>query len=84
MFDLTRKITDWAENVCLLPVANTLAYFVGNSTKVKQFYDFDCWLDQAIAETNEGYSNSKIPIVVKIHCVVNSDVADDSDLVSML
>ena len=39
---------------------------------------------QAEAETNEGYSNSKIPIEIKIHCLVESGIPDDVDLHVMM
>ena len=31
---------------------------------------------QVIAETNQGYINSNIPIRAKLHCVLESDIAD--------
>lgn len=34
------------------------------------------FIDQAIAETNEGYINSNIPLRVKLHCTVESDIPD--------
>lgn len=44
----------------------------------------DVWMAQAEAETNEGYSNSKIPIEIKIHCLVESGIPDDVDLHVMM
>ena len=41
-------------------------------------------MDLAFAETNEGYFNSKIPIKVKLHCIVNSKISDDIDLHVMM
>ena len=34
------------------------------------------FIDQVIAETNQGYVNSGVPIRVKLHCAVESDIAD--------
>ena len=31
---------------------------------------------QVIAETNQGYINSNIPIRAKLHCALESDIAD--------
>jgi hypothetical protein len=42
------------------------------------------FIDQTIAETNQGYSNSDVPIVVSLHCVVQSEVPDDVDLHVMM
>jgi hypothetical protein len=34
------------------------------------------FIDQVIAETNDGYKNSGIPLRAKLHCVLESDVPD--------
>ena len=36
-------------------------------------------LIQVIAETNEGYKNSNVPIRVKVQCVLESDIPDGQD-----
>ena len=37
------------------------------------------FIDQVIAETNQGYINSKVPIRARLHCVLESDVSDGLD-----
>ena len=32
------------------------------------------FVDQLIAETNEGYANSGIPLRAKLHCIIDSEV----------
>ena len=34
------------------------------------------FIDQVIAETNDGYKNSNIPLHAKLHCVLESDIPD--------
>ena len=34
------------------------------------------FIDQVIAETNQGYINSGVPIRAKLHCAMESDIAD--------
>ena len=34
------------------------------------------FIDQLMAETNEGYINSRVPLRVKIHCVLETDIPD--------
>ena len=34
------------------------------------------FIDQVIAETNQGYINSGIPIRARLHCVIQSDIKD--------
>ena len=34
------------------------------------------FIDQVIAETNQGYINSGIPIRARLHCVIQSDIRD--------
>ena len=41
--------------------------------------DPGAFIDQLIAETNEGYINSNIPIRAKLHCAMESDIADGQD-----
>ena len=38
--------------------------------------DIHTFIDQVIAETNQGYINSGIPIRAKLHCVIQSDIED--------
>lgn len=40
--------------------------------------DIKAYFDQIIAETNQAYINSKIPLRVKIHCLRRSTVADEN------
>jgi hypothetical protein len=37
------------------------------------------FVDQVIAETNAGYINSKIPIRIKLHCLLESSIPDNMD-----
>ena len=32
--------------------------------------------EQVLSETNQGYINSNIPIRAKLHCVIESEIAD--------
>ena len=41
--------------------------------------DPQTFIEQVIAETNQGYINSKIPIRAKLHCVVESEISDGLD-----
>jgi len=41
--------------------------------------DIEIYLDQVIAETNQGYINSNIPIRVKIFCIEATTLNDDAD-----
>ena len=34
------------------------------------------FIDQVIAETNQGYVNSGVPVRVALHCALESDIAD--------
>ena len=38
--------------------------------------DPQTFIDQVIAETNQGYINSGIPIRARLHCVIQSDIRD--------
>merc|ERR1719187_1077625 len=38
--------------------------------------DVAAFVDEVIAETNEGYKNSKIPLRAKLHCLIKSDIKD--------
>ena len=42
------------------------------------------FIDQVIAETNEGYKNSNIPVRVRLHCVQESDIQDGQDSSAVL
>ena len=39
---------------------------------------------QVIAETNQGYINSKVPLRIKAHCTQAADLNDMSDGEAML
>merc|ERR1712215_302158 len=41
--------------------------------------DHEAFIDDLIIVTNQGYINSKIPVRVKLHCVVQSDIPDGLD-----
>ena len=38
--------------------------------------DLETFIDQVIAETNDGYKNSGVPLRVKLHCLLESDIPD--------
>ena len=42
------------------------------------------FIDQAISESNTGYSNSQVPITLALHCTVDSTIADDPSLATVL
>merc|ERR1719187_963854 len=41
--------------------------------------DVETYVDQLIAETNAGYINSKVPIRIKLHCLLESSIPDGLD-----
>jgi hypothetical protein len=47
--------------------------FKRSTKNVKNF------VNQAIAETNAGYMNSKVPIRIKLHCLIESNIPDGMD-----
>jgi len=49
------------------------AEFKRSTKNVKAF------ANQVIAETNAGYINSKVPIRIKLHCLIQSDIPDGLD-----
>merc|ERR1712080_415034 len=46
--------------------------------------DIPLFISQVIAETNQGYINSKVPIRIKTHCMKQVDFAENSDGRQML
>jgi len=46
--------------------------------------DVQTFMDQIIADTNEGYINSNIPVRIKIHCIQASDLHDMHSASKML
>ena len=41
--------------------------------------DIQGWMDAVIAETNQGYINSNVPLRVKKHCTEQADLPDGTD-----
>jgi len=52
--------------------------FNNDATAIKAF------ISTVISETNQGYSNSKVPIVMKLHCIIDTPIADNPDILSVL
>merc|ERR1712198_537301 len=46
--------------------------------------DIELYFDQVIAETNQGYINSKIPVRVKLFCLEETTMHDESQSVTLL
>jgi hypothetical protein len=46
--------------------------------------DMSAFIDQAISESNTGYSNSKVPITLALHCTVDSTITDNPSLGTVL
>merc|ERR1711915_532976 len=46
--------------------------------------DIELYFDQVIAETNQGYINSKIPVRVKIFCIEETTMHDESQSATLL
>merc|ERR1711962_880918 len=46
--------------------------------------DIPLFISQVIAETNQGYINSKVPVRVKAHCTKQVDFAEDSNGFKMM
>jgi hypothetical protein len=42
------------------------------------------FLNQAITESNLGYSNSQVPITLSLHCTVDSSLVDKPSLATVL
>ena len=54
------------------------ASFNNDATQMRAF------INQAIAETNQGYANSKVPITMSLKCMIASSVLDNIDTGKML
>jgi len=54
----------------------TFTVTVYYTSKLDEDTDVPTFVDQVIAETNQGYRNSKVPIRVKLHCLIKSDIRD--------
>ena len=52
--------------------------FKNDATAIKGF------ISTAIAETNQGYANSKVPIVMNLQCIIESAIQDNPDSEAML
>ena len=44
----------------------------------------NAFINQAIAETNTGYKNSQVPIILSLRCILSSSINDDTDLGNVL
>ncbi len=42
------------------------------------------FINQAIAESNQGYVNSRVPITLVLHCVVDSTIASVTSFNTMI
>ena len=38
--------------------------------------DIETWVSKAIEDTNQGYRNSKVPLLARVHCIIQSEVPD--------
>ena len=60
--------------------SSTIAEFTITVYYTKEFKESTAdpltFIDQVIAETNQGYINSGIPIRARLHCVIQSDIRD--------
>ncbi len=52
--------------------------FKNDATAIKAF------INTAIAETNQGYANSKVPIVMNLQCIIETAVQDNPNSEVML
>jgi len=57
-------------------------YYTEEFAKVTS--DIQGFVDQIIAETNQGYKNSKIPLKIKVHCVEKASISETRNVVSMI
>jgi len=46
--------------------------------------DIEGFIDQVIAETNQGYKNSDIPLKIKLHCIEKANMREVSSVVTMI
>jgi hypothetical protein len=42
------------------------------------------FINQAIAESNQGYINSRVPITLVLHCIVDSSIASVNSFLTMI
>ena len=57
-------------------------YFTTDFAKITA--DIGGYVDQVLAETNQGYVNSDIPLRVSKYCIEPAGISDGSDTISML
>merc|ERR1719187_2616605 len=54
---------------------DTIAVYYTSGLKASTT-DVAAFVDEVIAETNDGYQNSQVPLRAKLHCLVESDIED--------
>jgi len=52
--------------------------FKNDATAIKAF------INTAISETNQGYANSKVPIVMNLQCIIETAIQDNPNSDTML
>ena len=62
----------------------TQKYFIYRQSFNNDVVAMKAFINTAISETNQGYSNSKVPINMVLHCIRDSSVRDDKDSEKML
>ena len=62
-----------ADNSTVVEYSVTVYYTKGFKESTA---DPETFINQVVAETNDGYKNSGIPLRVKLHCVLMSDIPD--------
>jgi len=54
------------------------SYFSNSAASIASFVNL------AIAETNQGYANSQVPITLALHCILDSNLAAQNSFSSMI
>ena len=63
-------------------VASVIFYFTHEAAH--RVESMEAYAGELIAEANEGFANSNIPLSVRIHCIELSDIKDGQDSDTML
>ena len=82
---------NWSNNIVSEPAPSdnsalvqytVMFYFTPDFAKITA--DIAGYVDQVLAETNQGYVNSEVPLRVSKYCIEPAGISDGSDTISML
>ena len=75
---LQRALTDNTTTVSY----SVMFYYTRDFAKITA--DIAGYVDQLLAETNQGYVNSEVPLLVTKHCISPASLSDIPDTITML